>query len=260
MASKAVYYLKIHKMKYTLVSILSLIFFYSCTKPTDPSPAAGDLCLVKSVKQDNDTILKFDYDSQDRVSQYWSPWLAIENLEPHIFYYNGNEVMEKYVDGYSNAQPDSGFTQYTLNNEGFITRTVQLFTSTQFYDTTYYFYDAAGYLLRSTRGASASNFYYSNGNLDSVLFEWNGSLTGSSTKYEYTSHLRPANFPTQGYPMIKGKESKNLESKILHYMSPTEVEAEDVYTYPGYTSGPVGIYTMTRNQNLQTYRLEYQCK
>lgn len=242
-------------MKTSHFLVGAILLLSACSKPTDPSPVAGDLCLVTSVMKNNDSILRVEYDSLDRVSACYVDGYLYDHLEAHTFTYNGNEITEKYVDYITNDQPVFNTIIYQLNSDGYVSRKLS-------YDTTDYFYNAEGYLLNqvSTNG-NASNYYYSSGNLDSVTYENNGVLLAGKRKYEYTTLPRPSNFPNPGFPFVKGKASKNLESRFVSTNDGVENEEDEQYNYSGYTAEKVNSYSRTRAMDgTTTYQLSYKCK
>lgn len=227
------------KLQPSLIVIFLLLFSISCKKKNDPDPISTSFkdCYITQIRSDKSGMLRNIEYLNGKVSRVNTAWTSGNDILVYISeltYYN-----DSVVEAFKGPAFDQVIT-HKIGANGKIEISVHkniddatIGTPTTFkYDTTYFEYDADGYLIKresintlnSYININTTIFKIANGNVISETRSYNGTVV-STTTYEYYPDLMYRSGGGRNYelwPDDFGKPSKNLVKKVIDDNNTTE--------------------------------------
>lgn len=238
--------------KVLFVSIIALSFMACGKKDVDaptPAPAATN-ALVKKMTESL-SVSNYEYDAQGRLSKIFrSSGIKTE------YTYAANLITQTTY----KANGDFDFAyKYELDAKG---KAVKTTLSSNANYTVVHVYNSEGYLIKHIDNingqSSGADYFYSNGNLDSIRYI-NGSNNWYMTRKKtyYTNQSNVLGDESNYGNFFGGKQNKNLLKSDLYISADGLSTNLTNYSYEFDAQGRVNKLTTTHDANLNIYYYEY---
>lgn len=192
-------------MKHSLLLLVAAAgLLISCSKnnndsPGSPNPSTGSF-RIKTYTSDNGST-NYTYDSKGRlISKVYS-----DGAKREFDYTNPNKIIDNYYFANGNLESTG---EYDLNAAGLVIKKVYSDGPANLYTTNY---DANKNIIKEVNtvngNVSVLDYFYTNGNLDSLRYKWNGSYHYTIIYSYYTDKADVLNNDAwgQGYEGYYGK-------------------------------------------------------
>ena len=211
-------------MKSNLLLLLSVLFFVSCSKKDDSTPATSGMPLIKSITIDSTVLRSYWYDSQGRIT-----CLSTNQLDSTVYFYSNNSLEKRmYNDGILMQ------TEHGILENGNLISMNGIKPDSSSYWSIYYTYDENGFLIRE--------IHIDNDTFETWRVEYQV-VDGNVVSMNRSNYI-PVIFTFEYYQgttnsigfleqeQFMGKYSKNLRKKtIITFSSGTSGEEDYAYEY-----------------------------
>jgi YD repeat-containing protein len=232
-------------MKHSIFAFFALTFFlFSCKKNHDDvpaGPAAGDI-KVKTYTGDYGTYA-YSYDSKGRLVLLTRP----DGSKSEFDYSNPGKIINKYYFADGNLE---GTGEIDLNADGLMIKRVY---SDGAPNVGTFDYDANKNIIKKSYtvggNTTVQDFFYTNGNLDSIRYNLNGNLQYATVFTYYTNKANVLNKDVYGKG-YEGNEGKYLlKTEDTRYADGTHSIGEHSYDFD--TKGRVTKQTSQKGANIE---------
>lgn len=236
------------KKQLFLLTAITSILIYSCKKDSGnlPSPGNNSASLVKT--ETGASIYTYKYDASGRSTEITYP------TGKTTYEYQGNKVTKKYFN--TNGVMTSSYI-YDLDANGLVSKVSKVG------DPNYqenWFYNSDKQIIKQINqynGVSdVRDYFYSNGNEDSVRVTYNGQFSHTVRFSYFTDKLNLLNYANYGVGFF-GKKSKNLIKTEQYFYADGSTNDEQQSSYEVDGNGKVTKGTYKSGQNIEIIYYSY---
>ncbi|HEV7780465.1 MAG TPA: hypothetical protein VGO58_04320 [Chitinophagaceae bacterium] len=239
-------------MKKIIFILLAATTFVACEKNNDAPPVnPGDFAnQIKKTVYDGGQIHTYTYDGSGRIKTR-----TALNLEKIEYDYTAGKIVEKQFD--ATGVLKRTYT-YELDTNGLVAKETRSdrpdFTETRLYN-------SDKQVVKFTDAENANidigEYFYSNGNLDSIRFISNGNWYSTAKMTYYTDKTNILDNDAFG-EYAWGKRSKNMVKSEQYFFSDGTIGDKENYTYEYDAKGRVTKVISTEDGDIYTTTYSYE--